>query len=148
MFNSQGFKPELVTMNWSLEIWIYEFERGEPWNIDNSNYWPFLCIAFFFLPQSLYPCCHQNPQIPLYHSHQNPQSAKYSVMLIPGLNSRGVTCGDSLKTSSFLGIYLVWNILGGWHSSGHTLVKTLGRWGCLPPFASCVSFSKLLTCLA
>lgn len=46
-------------------------------------------------------------------------------MLVPRLNSRTVASGDWLKTSSFLDIYLVWNILDGWHSSGHAPVSML-----------------------
>lgn len=64
-------------------------------------------------------------------------------MLIPRLNSRVVASGDWLKTSSFLDIYLVQNILDGWHNSGHTLVRTLGD-GVLTTICQlCVS--KLLT---
>ena len=46
-------------------------------------------------------------------------------MLIPRLNSRVVASGDWLKTSSFLDIWLVRNILDGWHRSGHALVRML-----------------------
>ena len=41
------------------------------------------------------------------------------------INSRVVASGDWLKTSSCLDTHLVWNILDGWHISGHALVRIL-----------------------
>ena len=61
------------------------------------------------------------------YSHQNSQSGKCSIMLTPRLNSRVVASGDWLKTSSFLDIRLVQNILDGRYSSGHALDRVLGE---------------------
>lgn len=112
-FNSHRFKPELVIMSWSLEIWKYECEGSKLWNTDKSL--NLLMHSLIFV--------HMHEQ----YSHQNSQSTKCSVMLISRLNSRVVASGDWLKTSSFLDIYFVQNILDGWHSSGHALVRMLGE---------------------
>lgn len=48
-------------------------------------------------------------------------------MLIVGINGRVVASVDWLKTSSFKNIYVLQNILDGWHSSGHALFRTLER---------------------
>lgn len=48
-------------------------------------------------------------------------------MLILGINNRVVASVDWLKTSSFKNICVPQNILDGWHSSGHALLRTLER---------------------
>lgn len=60
-------------------------------------------------------------------SHQNSQSTKCPVIVIPKINSRVAASGDWLKTSSFSNICVVWNILDRWHSSGLALIMTLER---------------------
>lgn len=92
---------------------MYECEGSKFWNTDKSL--NLLMHSLIFV--------HMHKQ----YSHQNPQSTECSVMLIPRLSSRVVDSGDWLKTSSFLAIYLVQNILDGWHSSGHALVRMLGE---------------------
>lgn len=61
------------------------------------------------------------------YSHQNLQSTECSVMLILGINDRVFASGDWLKTSSLKNIYVVQNILDGWHSRSNALVRTLKR---------------------
>lgn len=100
-------------MNWSLEIRIYECEESKLWNTDKSL--NLLMRSLIFV--------HMRKQ----YSRQNSQSRKCSIMLIPRLNSRVVASGDWLKTSSFLDICLVQNILDGRYSSGHALDRVLGE---------------------
>lgn len=46
-------------------------------------------------------------------------------MFVFRFNSRIVVSGDWFKISLFLDIYLVWNILDGWYSSGYVSVSML-----------------------